>query len=295
MGFTEVLKTVSAALGTELFEIAGTPISVATLLAVVLVIVLTLALSALAQRGVRRAMARGGAGDEGTIAVTNKLLHYGALFVGFGIAFRTMGINLSALFAAGAIFAVGIGFAMQNIAQNFVSGVILLAERAITPGDVIEVNGEIVKVLRMGIRATIARSRDGEDVIVPNSLLVQSEVKNFTLDDAAYRVRTEVGVAYGSDMKAVRETLEEIAERNNSGEPHYEAQVLMVRFGTSSVDFEVAIWMDDPWLARVRLSQLNEEIWWAFQKKGIVIAFPQLDLHLDPPVEGSLRQLGQAS
>jgi small-conductance mechanosensitive channel len=295
MGFTEVLKTVSAALGTELFQIAGTRISVATLLAVVLVIMLTFALSALAQRGVRRAMARRGAGDEGTIVVTNKLLHYGALFVGFGIAFRTMGINLSALFAAGAIFAVGIGFAMQNIAQNFVSGVILLAERAITPGDVIEVNGEIVKVLRMGIRATIARSRDGEDVIVPNSLLVQSEVKNFTLDDAAYRVRTEVGVTYGSDMKAVRETLEEVAERNNSGEPHYEAQVLMVRFGTSSVDFEVAIWMDDPWLARVRLSQLNEEIWWAFQNKGIVIAFPQLDLHLDPPVEGSLRRLAQAS
>jgi len=295
MGVTEVLKTMSLGLGTELFEIAGTQISVATLLVVVLVIVFTFVLSALAQRGVRRAMARRGAVDEGAVAVTNKLLHYGALFVGFGVAFRTMGINLSALFAAGAIFAVGLGFAMQNIAQNFVSGIILLAERAITPGDVIEVDGEIVKVLRMGIRATIARSRDGEDVIVPNSLLVQSEVKNFTLDDAAYRVRTEVGVTYGSDMKVVRETLEEVAERNNSGETHYEAQVLMVRFGNSSVDFEVAIWMDDPWLARVRLSQLNEEIWWAFQKKGIVIAFPQLDLHLDPPVEGSLRRLAQAS
>jgi len=295
MSLEELMKNPSVTMSAELFEISGTPISLATLLAVGLVIVATFVLSGMAQRGVRRAMSRRGPADEGRIAVTNKLLHYAALFVGFGVAFHTMGLNLSALFAAGAIFAVGLGFAMQNIAQNFVSGIILLAERAITPGDVLEVDGQIVKVLRMGIRATIARSRDGEDAIIPNSLLVQSVVKNFTLDDAAYRVRTEVGVIYGSDMKVVRETLEEVAERNNSGEPHYEAQVLMLRFGNSSVDFEVAIWMDDPWFARRRLSQLNEEIWEAFQQKGIVIAFPQLDLHLDPPVEGSLRALAAAS
>ncbi|MGB8331736.1 MAG: mechanosensitive ion channel domain-containing protein [Polyangiales bacterium] len=184
---------------------------------------------------------------------------------------------------------------MQNIAQNFVSGIILLVQGAITPGDVLEVDGQIVKVLRMGIRATIARSRDGEDVIVQNSLLVQSVVKSFTLDDAAYRVRTEVGVTYGSDMMFVRETLEEVAERNNSGAPHYDAQVLMLRFGNKSVDFEVAIWMDDPCFVRRRLSQLNQEIWSAFKRKGIVIAFPQLDVHLDPSVEASLQQLAAQS
>jgi len=295
MSLKELMKNLSETLSTEIFDIAGTPISLATVLAVGLVIVATFVLSAAAQRGVRRAMSRRGATDEGSIVVTNKLLHYAALFVGFGIAFHTIGLDLSALFAAGAIFAVGVGFAMQNIAQNFVSGIILLVERAITPGDVLEVEGQIVKVLRMGIRATIARSRDGEDVIVPNSLLVQSVVKNFTLDDAAYRVRTEVGVTYDSDMKVVRETLEQVAERNNSGEPHYNAQVLLVRFGNNSVDFEVAIWMDDPWFARRRLSQLNEEIWSAFQQKGIVIAFPQLDVHFDPPVEGSLQKLAAAS
>jgi small-conductance mechanosensitive channel len=240
-------------------------------------------------------MKRRGVVDEGVVDVTNKLLHYVALFVGFGIALRLVGFDLSTLFAAGAIFAVGIGFAMQNIAQNFVSGIILLVERAITPGDVLEVDGRIVRVLRLGIRATIARSRDGEDVIVPNSLLVQSVVRNFTLDDAAYRVRTEVGVTYGSDMQLVRETLEEVAKRNSAGVPRYEAQVLMPRFGNSSVDFEVAIWMDDPWLARRRLSQLNEEIWLALKREGIVIAFPQLDVHFDAPVQGGLGRLAAAS
>lgn len=295
MTLTQMMKNLSQALSTELFEIAGTPVSLATLLLVTVLIATTFAVSAVAQRAVRKALTRRGVDDQGSIEVTNKLLHYLLLFVGFGIALHTIGLNLSALFAAGAIFAVGLGFAMQNIAQNFVSGIILLLERAITPGDVLEVEGRIVRVLRMGIRATIARSRDGEDVIVPNSVLVQSVVRNFTLDDAAYRVKTEVGVVYGSDMKVVGETLEEVATKNNSGDTVYEPQVLMLRFGSNSVDFEVAIWMDDPWLARRRLSQLNEEIWWALKEKGVVIAFPQLDVHFDPPVEASLRELAAAS
>jgi len=295
MRLKQIIENLSSILSTELFEIGGKQVTLGTLLVAGLVIALTFGLSSLAQRGVRRGMMRRGGVDEGVVVVTNKLLHYVALFVGFGIALRLVGFDLSTLFAAGAIFAVGIGFAMQNIAQNFVSGIILLVERAITPGDVLEVDGRIVRVLRMGIRATIARSRDGEDVIVPNSMLVQSLVRNFTLDDVAYRVRTEVGVIYGSDMQLVRETLEAVAKRNSTGVPRYEPQVLMLRFGNSSVDFEVAIWMEDPWLARLRLSQLNEEIWLALKREGIVIAFPQLDVHFDPPVEGSLGRLAAAS
>ena len=295
MSLKQIIENLSSLLSTELFEIGGRHVKLGTLLVAGLVIGLTFGISSLAQRGVRRGMTRRGVVDEGVVDVTNKLLHYVALFVGFGIALRLVGFDLSTLFAAGAIFAVGIGFAMQNIAQNFVSGIILLVERAITPGDVLEVDGRIVRVLRLGIRATIARSRDGEDVIVPNSMLVQSLVRNFTLDDAAYRVRTEVGVTYGSDMRLVRETLEEVANRNSAGVPRYEPQVLMLRFGNSSVDFEVAIWMDDPWLARRRLSQLNEEIWLALKREGVVIAFPQLDVHFDAPVEGGLSRLAAAS
>jgi len=181
MRVKQIIENLSSILSTELFEIGGKQVTLGTLLVAGLVIALTFGLSSLAQRGVRRGMMRRGGVDEGVVVVTNKLLHYVALFVGFGIALRLVGFDLSTLFAAGAIFAVGIGFAMQNIAQNFVSGIILLVERAITPGDVLEVDGRIVRVLRMGIRATIARSRDGEDVIVPNSMLVQSLVRNFTL------------------------------------------------------------------------------------------------------------------
>lgn len=153
------LRNVVDVLNQTLFEIAGTPVSVATLLIATVIVLVTLLLSRLAQRGVRRWLTRRGVTDEGSVAVTGRLLHYAFLFVGFGIAVHMVGINLNALFAAGAIFAVGLGFAMQNIAQNFVSGVILLVERAITPGDVLEVEGRVVRVLRMGIRSTIARWR----------------------------------------------------------------------------------------------------------------------------------------
>lgn len=277
----EYTQTASEILKRTLFEIGGTPVSLATLAVAAVIILLTLLLSRLAQRGSRRWLRRRGVTDDGSIEVTGRLLHYVILFIGFGIAVHTIGINLNALFAAGAIFAVGLGFAMQNIAQNFVSGVILLVERAITPGDVLEVEGRVVRVLRMGIRATIVRSRDGEDVIVPNSILVQSNVKNFTLHDAAYRVRTAVGVSYGSDLKEVRRVLEQVAEEIKTDVPNTKPQVLLLQFGNSSVDFEVAVWIDDPWWARLKLSELNEAIWWAFKKQGIVIAFPQLDVHFD--------------
>ena len=138
-----------------------------------------------------------------------KLLSQIVVAIGLGIGLQTIGINLSALFAAGAIFAIGLGFAMQNIMQNFVSGVILLTERSITPGDVLKVEQQFVQVQKMGVRATIARTLDDEEIIIPNSAIVQSTVTNYTLRDSMYRLRCTVGVVYSSDMRLVREVLEE--------------------------------------------------------------------------------------
>jgi small-conductance mechanosensitive channel len=183
---------------------------------------------------------------------------------------------------------------MQNIAQNFVSGVILLLERSIKPGDVLKVEDRFVKVMRMGIRATIARTLDEEEIIVPNSAIVQSTVTNYTLRDSLYRLRCQVGVIYGSDMGLVRRTLEGVAQhvewRNNTMEP----VILLTDFGSSSVDFEISVWIDDPWNVRRARSKLNEAIWWALKDAGVIIAFPQLDVHLDPPVAESLGRVRRA-
>ena len=140
------LQTLKQSLQLQLFTIAGTPINIATIVTFVIIIVVSLIASRVVTRSLRHYFQRSGAHDEGSIAVTTRLAHFVVLAVGFGIAIHTIGINLAALFAAGALFAVGLGFAMQNIAQNFVSGVILLVERTIKPGDVLGVEGQLVRV-----------------------------------------------------------------------------------------------------------------------------------------------------
>jgi small-conductance mechanosensitive channel len=279
MDWPEILGRIHQALNVSLFSISGTSVSLASILTVIIIILVSFWISRVLQRIVGRGLHRRGVRDAGTVSTTQRLLHYGVIVTGLGIAIQTIGVNLSALFAAGAVLAVAIGFAMQNILQNFVSGVILLAERTITEQDVLAVDGRVVRVNRMGPRATVARTRDDEELIIPNSVLVQSTVTNYTLRDSLYRIRTQVGLTYSSDMRQVMEVLEMAArgvERHEAKEP----LILLREFGDSSVVFDVSVWIDDPWASdRVR-SKLNEAIWWALKDAGITIAFPQLDLHL---------------
>ena len=278
----------------ELFQVAGTRVSLATLLTGLVLVLLALWASRASDRVVERA-ARSNPlhrPDPGTVATLQRLVHYLVLVVGFAIALESVGIDLTALFTAGAVFAVGIGFAMQNIAQNFVSGLILLVERSIRPGDVLELDDHLVRVDRMGIRTTVVHTLDGESLIVPNSILVQERVKNYTLDDRACRVHVGVGVAYDSDMAAVRRVLETVAAdfppRSRAREP----AVFLVGFGASSVDWEVHVWIEEPWDTPAVRSALHEAVWAALAEAGIVIAFPQVDVHLDRPVEAALARIG---
>lgn len=277
------------ALDIHLFDIGGTPITLATAITFIAILAVTVVLAKVAEKLVARALRLRRVPDEGSLAVARRLVHYSVLLTGFAVGLDTVGINLSALFTAGALFAVALGFAMQNIAQNFVAGVILLVERTIKPGDVLEVEGKVVKVIGMGIRATICRTLDEEEIIIPNSVLVQTTVKNYTLSDPLYRLRASVGVAYNSDLKLVRETLDAAARRSASRVANLEPRVLLREFGPSSVNFEVSVWIDDPWRSRSRLSELQEQIWWSLKEAGIVIAFPQLDLHVDDRVLEALR------
>jgi small-conductance mechanosensitive channel len=284
MSWTEILSWLNGFANRTLFTIAGTEVTALSILTFLLIILFSFWLSSIFQKIADRWLRARGVLEEGTISTTKRLLHYAVVVVGLGIAIETIGIHLGALFAAGAVVAVALGFAMQNILQNFVSGVILLAERTITEADVLEVDGRIVKVVRMGTRATVARTRDEEEIIIPNSMLVQSSVTNYTLGDSLYRIRAQVGVAYGSDMKEVNRVLLEagasVPERVQEKDPI----VLLLEFGSSSVDFEVSIWAEDPWAARVTKSALNMAIWDHLKAAGITIAFPQLDVHFDEGV-----------
>jgi len=295
LGITGFLELVQRVISYELFELSGTGVNLMLILTVGLLVVITWVMSGFLQRAVERGFRSRGVSDMGTIAITRRLLHYAIMAVGLGIALETIGISLSALFAAGAIFAVGIGFAMQNIAQNFVSGLILLVERAIKPGDILEVEGRVVRVLKMGIRTTIARTRDEEEIIIPNASLVQSTVKNFTLDDPLFRIRAAVGVSYESDLRVVRDSLERAARSVQTRMQDRDPVINLTDFGDSTVDWQVSIWTDDAWRSARLTSELREAIWWAFKEDDIEIAFPQIDVHFDPPVEEAVTRLPQAS
>lgn len=273
----------------KLFSIAGADVTIATLIAAALVFGATLWLAHLAEAGLRRAFKARGIGDEGTVGVAGRLIYYAVFVTGVAVTISTLGVPLSALFAAGAVAAVAIGFGLQNVLQNFISGILLLGERAIKPGDILEVEGVMVKVQHMGLRATIARTLDEEDIIIPNANLVQTSVKNLTLRDRLYRLRATVGVAYDSDLDRVFEVLKAAAKSHEERIDGRPPVVNLLGFGSSSVDFEVSIWLDDPWRARPATSRLNHLIWNALKAAHITIAFPQVDVHFDRPVVNALQ------
>ena len=178
---------------------------------------------------------------------------------------------------------------MQNIAQNFVSGVILLLERSIKPGDILEVQGRLVRVDELGIRSTVARSRDDEELIIPNTELVQSVVKNFTHKDNSFRIRASVGVSYDTDLDFAQQTLQEIADSQNTHHPDSKPSVALIEMADSSIVFEVSIWSIDPWNVQQDRSNLLMAIWRGLRDANIAIPYPQLDLHADAQLLQALK------
>jgi small-conductance mechanosensitive channel len=279
MSWVDVLEAIRGVLDIRLFVIGETPVTVSSVVTFFAIIIIAVWLSRVVQRLVGRGMERGGLSVRSTVALVQRAIHYLLLLVGVAVALQVIGISLTTVFAAGAVVAVGVGFALQNILQNFVSGIILLAERSIKETDVLEVENRTIQVERVGVRATVARTRDNERIIIPNSILVQSIVANYTLEDSFYRVRTSVGVSYGSDMHKVRDVLEKTAARVDDRVAAREPVILLTEFGDSSVVWELSIWTSDPWRAPRLRSALNEAVWWALKDAGVTIAYPQLDVH----------------
>lgn len=284
MQLDDVIRKMAELFSRPLFKLSGTEVTFLSIIIFILVISFALAVSFVLQRALKRSLAHRFEKQKGTLAAILRLVHYSIIIIGFGIGLQTIGINISALFAAGAVFAIAIGFAIQNIVQNFVSGIILLVERTIKPGDILEIEGTVVKVVEMGIRTTIVRTWKEEELIMPNSILAQSAVKNYTMRDNEFRLGVNVGVAYESDMKKVISVLEETARNMPWRLPAPEPRVLLQDFGDSSVIFGVYLNVDDPWQQRVYMSDLRIAIWFAFKEANITIAFHQVDIHFDPPV-----------
>jgi potassium efflux system protein len=209
-----------------------------------------------------------------------RLIHYGFVFVGFLLALVALGVQLRDITIIAGALGVGIGFGLQGIVNNFVSGLILLFERPVKVGDFIQLGEQWAEIKKIGLRATVVETLDRSEIVVPNSDLVSNQVTNWTLSNRMVRLVIPVGVEYGSDVPLVMETLMECAMASSKVMRMPGPQVLFVNFGESSLDFELRVWMsniDDRFTVR---SQLHQDIDRRFRQAGIVIAFPQRDLHL---------------
>jgi potassium-dependent mechanosensitive channel len=190
------------------------------------------------------------------------------------------GLNLASLaFIAGAL-SLGIGFGLQTIVSNFVSGIILLAERPIKEGDWIEVAGYTGLVRKISVRSTRIETFDRHDVIVPNSEIIAGTVKNMTHSSQTGRLVVPVGVAYGSDIEMTRNILLKAVGENEYILPNPEPQVLFMGLGDSSLDFEVRCFLREIFTIPHAQSDLLFAIYRSLGEAGIEIPFPQRDIHL---------------
>ncbi|MGD8372603.1 MAG: mechanosensitive ion channel [Syntrophobacterales bacterium] len=209
-----------------------------------------------------------------------RLVHYGLVLVGFLLALVALGFNLRNFTIIAGALGVGIGFGLQGIVNNFVSGLILLFERPVKVGDYIQLGEQWAQIQKIGLRATVIQTFDRSEIVVPNSDLIANQVTNWTLTDRFARIIVPVGVAYGSDVPLVFETLMECAMANSKVMRLPEPQILFMGFGDSSLNFELRVWIsnvDDRLTVR---SDLHRDIDARFRQAGIVIAFPQRDLHI---------------
>jgi small-conductance mechanosensitive channel len=206
-------------------------------------------------------------------------VQYTILAAGFLIAIGAAGIDLSKFGLIAGALGVGIGFGLQNVVNNFVSGLILLFERPVQVGDTIEVGGLQGEVKRIGIRSSSIRTGEGADVIVPNAALIADRVVNWTFSDRTRRIDLEVGVAYGSDPGKVTAILLETARSQAEVLSLPEPVALFTRFAESALTFQVQVWCRVELGGRVR-SELGIALHDALRAAGIEIPFPQRDLHV---------------
>jgi potassium efflux system protein len=209
-----------------------------------------------------------------------RLVHYVFIFVGFVLALLVLGFEFTKLTIMLSALGVGIGFGLQSVVNNFVSGLILLFERPVRVGDFIELGGKWAEIKNIGLRATTAQTLDQADVIIPNADLVSNQVINWTLSNRRVRLIIPVGVAYGSDISLVMNTLMACAIESSKVAKTPEPQVLYLSFGESSLDFELRVWVPNAEERLTVISELHQEIDRRFREAKIEIAFPQRDLHL---------------
>jgi small-conductance mechanosensitive channel len=271
----------------KLFYIGDTPVTPSSLLRFILILLIGIVISWFIRRLLRRIEKRREQITESSSFYTlGRLLHYLIITIAVLAAFASLGLDLGSLALIAGALSVGIGFGLQSIVNNFLSGLILLFEGSLRAGDFIELDSGVTGVVKeISTRYTRINTNDNVDVVVPNSELVSFKLTNWTLKEPVVRMRIPFGVAYGTDKDLVRKAALEAAQEvpyTMADRMGRATDVLLVNFGESSLDFQLRVWVARR--AVHRPVRVKASYYWELETKfreyGIQIPFPQRDVHM---------------
>lgn len=273
----------------KLFSLGQSDITLATIIYLLVSVLVLFFVSNRLSKFIGKTVSKRYSTTESTVQTISTILRYAILVIGLTVIIQTAGIDLSTLSILAGALGVGIGFGLQNITNNFISGIIILFEQPIKVGDRIEV-GEIKgDVTNISARATNVLTNDNISVIVPNSEFISSTVINWSHNDRNVSFRFPVGVSYNEDPAVIKRLLLEVAKENKGVISNPAPDVLFDGFGDSSLDFLLRVWTTE-YTSRPNIlkSQLYFAIFEKFKSNGIEIPFPQRDLHLKSGFENKV-------
>ncbi len=287
----ELLSYLGDFLTLEIFNLQGTPVTVSSLIIFVLFISFFLFLGALTRRFLQgKFLARFNL-EAGLVYTLSRISQYIIVLVGFLISFQFVGIDLTGFAVVFGLLSVGIGFGLQNITANFISGLIVMFERPITVGDRVEVAGIEGDIIEINIRSTKVRTLNNISIIVPNTEFVSNNVVNYSHGDPTFRLDIDVGVSYSSDLDIVLKALDEVAKDHPKILKAPKHQVHLRNFGDSSWDMQLRVWVPNVKERYILRNELNQAIVRKFKKYDIEIPFPQRDLHVRSSIDVPFKQV----
>jgi small-conductance mechanosensitive channel len=231
-----------------------------------------------------RVAVKSGRLDTGRAFAITKISKYLLIIIFVSIALISLKVS-SAAFTFLAPLLIGIGLGLQQVANDVISGVILLVEPSIRVSDIVEVDGHVARVTEIGLRTSSIETRDGVAMIIPNHKLVSENLINWSANDTVTRFSIKIGVAYGSDVKLVEKLLSETAWKHSKVITNPPPLILFKDFGESSLNFDLIFWSNQLFLIEQVKSELRFMIDAEFRKNNISIPFPQRDVHMIPANE----------
>jgi small-conductance mechanosensitive channel len=283
--WSEILGDVHELLTATLFRLQETPVTLLSIIIFIFFLIGSVLLGRFVKNTLQNRLLPRFEIESGLSYTLSRITYYVIVTIGVLISFQFVGIDLSSLAVIFGLLSVGIGFGLQNITNNFISGLIVLFERPISVGDRVEVGGVEGDVIEINIRSTKIRTLNNISIIVPNQEFVGSNVVNYSHGDPSFRLDINVGVSYSSELDKVLKALEDVAKEHEKVMKEPKPQVHFTAFGDSSWDMQLRVWIPNVKERYVIRNEFNQAIARKFKELDIEIPFPQRDLHVRSSIE----------